>query len=240
MSKITDNGNVVKYILFPTLFISFIGIFIFEAVRLPLALYVVMGLWSLNAYRDKKYQEEIYGIRKGVLKDYIIGGSIGVGFLILFAIAPFFALLSPAIPLSVSSDIRFMIIVILAPLLEESWRSATMGYIRDIYKTSFAKTNVIQAIGFGALHVLVYGLGFSAYDQWTQVYGTFLAISGSLVGAVSFGLVSGFMMEKFKGIVPSIGAHQVINFWLVQSGLVVISVSLPLIKNMVLLIASII
>lgn len=218
------NGNVIKYILFPALVLCFIGIFIIPEVRLALALYVGMGLWSLNAYRNKAYQEEVYGIGKKVFVYYVIGGTIGVVFLVLQAIVPSFALLTPTLSLSVSEDIRWAIIVLLAPLLEEVWRSATIGYIREIYKPKkFWKVNLSQAVIFGLLHTLVYGLAFGAYSRWADVFGTFNAISGSILAAVSFGLISGYLMNKFKDIVPSIAAHQVINFWIVSQGLIVVS-----------------
>lgn len=221
--KLLENGNVVKFLLFPTLFGSFIGLFIFIQVRLALALYLAMGMWTLNAYKRKEYQEEVYGMKKGVIKNWIIGLMIGGIFLVISSIFPSLSLLTPSLSLSVSEDIRFAIIVLLAPIAEELWRSATIAYIREIYKwKQFWKTNLAQSLGFGALHTLVYGLAFSAYDKWIEVYGVFTAIGGSLLTAVAFGLASGYMMEKFKDVIPSIGAHQIINFWLIKAGLVVV------------------
>lgn len=222
--KILENGRVVKWIIFPTILVCLIGLFIFPDIRLAMGLYLVLTLFSLNAYRQKPYQEEIYGIKKGVFKKYLLGLGIGGGFLVLSAVAPSFSLLTPALSLSVSKDIRFFIIVILAPFAEEIWRSSVIGYIKDIYKPrSFWKANLGQAIPFSALHTLVYGLVFSAYDKWIEVYGAFSAISGSLMAALVFALISGYLMEKTGDVVPSIGAHQIINWWLVTKGLIVVS-----------------
>lgn len=222
--KILENGKVVRWIIFPTIMVSLIGLFIFPDIRMAMFLYLILTLFSLNAYRNKTYQEEIYGIRRGVFKRYLLGLGVGGVFLILSAIAPAFSLLTPALSLSISAQIRWAIIVILAPFSEEIWRSAVIGYIKDIYKpTSFWKVNVPQAGAFSSLHALVYGLVFSAYDKWIELYGAFTAISGSLIAAFVFGLVSGYMMEKTKGVIPSIGAHQIINWWLVTEGLVVVA-----------------
>jgi len=229
-NKLLNNGRVVKFIIFPTLIVSLIGLFIFPEIRLALALYVALNLFSLNAYRQKPYQEEIYGISKGVFKKYLLGLGIGGGFLILSAVVPSFSLLTPTLSLSVSEDIRWAIIVILAPLCEEVWRSSTIGYIRDIYKPKkFWKVNVGQAGIFMLLHTLVYGVAFNAYDSWIQVYGAFGAITGSLLATFVFGLISGYIMNKSKCIVPSIGAHQVINWWLVSKGMVIFASFLVLI-----------
>lgn len=222
------NGRVVRWLIFPTLILSLLGLFIFPPIRLALALYVALGIWSLNAYRQKQYQEEIYGIRKGFFVKYLWGLGIGGAFLLISYIAPSFSLLTPTLSLSVSEDIRWAIIVILAPIAEEYFRSATMGYIRDIYKSKFWTTNIFQAIIFALLHTLVYGVALNAYDKWIDVYGAFGAVAGSLVAAFAFGLLSGYMMEKFKDIVPSIGSHQIINFWLVSKGMVVVAYTLSL------------
>lgn len=230
MSKKEENGRVVKYLIFPTLVASLIGMFIFPPIRLALALYVALGVWSLNAYRQKAYREEVYGIKKGIFKKLFIGYGIGGVFLLVSYIAPSFSLLTPSLSLSVLEDIRWAIIVILAPIVEEYFRSATIGYIKDIYKyKKFWMINIYQAIIFALLHTLVYGVALEAYDKWIEVYGGFYAISGSLLAAFTFGLVSGFLMNKFKDIVPSIGAHQIINFWLVHEGLVVVMYILSLI-----------
>lgn len=231
MGNKKDNDKVLKFLIVPLMFVSFLGLFVYPPLRLAFGLYLVMSLWALNAYRLATYKEEIYGIRKKIVRNYLIGLGVGGGFLLLSVISPSFSLLTPTLSFSVSEDIRWVIIVILAPLVEEVWRSSTMGYIRDIYKTKFRTTNIIQALMFAALHTLVYGLAFNAYDTWVGVYGGFYAIGGSLLAAFIFGLISGYMMEKFQDIIPSIGAHQIINFWLVREGLIVIANLLPLIIN---------
>ena len=222
-----DNGKVLKWIIFPSLFISFIGLFIIPELRLAFALYFGMSIWSVNAYRQKEYQEEIYGIKQGFLEfifiKYPAGIIGGIFFLFISSLIPAFSLLTPTLSLSVAEDIRGFIIIIMAPYIEEPWRAATLGYLRDIYKISFAKANVIQSLGFGAIHVLVYGLAFGAYDKWVDVYGGFAAISGSLAAAVVFGLISGYVMERKKDITYSLAGHQTINFWLFNEGLVAVA-----------------
>lgn len=234
-SKKKENGRVVKWILFPSLLASFVGLFLFPPIRLALALYLAMGIWSLNAYRQKAYQEEVYGIKKkGLLTQIFLGIGLSIAFLILSAISPAFSLLTPALSLTISEDIRWAIIVLLAPLMEECWRSATKGYIQDIYRWKFWKLNIAQAFLFMILHGLVYGIGFNAYDRWIQVWGSFLAIFGSLLAAFIFGLLSGYLMEKTKSVIPSIFAHIGVNFYLVSKGMIVIISILVLITKIFL------
>jgi len=232
MGNKKENSLVVKLLLFPTLVISFILFFIYPPDRLAFGLYLIMGIWALNAYRQSTYQEEVYGIKKGFIKNYVWGIAIGGVFLIVTSLVPTFSLLAPSFSFSVSSDVRFFIIVILAGIMEECWRSSTIAYIKDIYKPkSFLVTNVSQAGIFSGLHVLVYGLVLGMFTTWFEAFGVIPSILGSLLAAFVFGMVSGYMMEKFDDIIPSIAAHQTINFWLVKEGFVVVALGLLTIKH---------
>ena len=228
-----ENGRVIKYLLFPSLVISFILLFIYPPDRLAFGLYLAMGLWSLNAYMNKNYKEEVYGIKNRIFTKYIWGLAIGGAFLVASAVVPTFSLLVPSFSLSVSTDVRTFIIIALAPLCEEIFRSSTIGYIKEIYKTKkFWIVNIFQALIFASLHTLVYGLVMNSYLSWFEVFGTFYAIAGSLLAAFVFGLVSGYMMEKFDDVVPSIAAHQIINFWIIREGILVVALGLIVIKKL--------
>jgi len=185
-------------------------------------LYLIMDGYALFIFSQKKYEEEIFGVKSEFAAPLFVGVGTGIGFLILSALSPAFSLLTPTLSFSVSADVRWFIIVIMAPIIEELWRSSTLGLLEETYRMSFLKRNTVQAIAFALLHLFVYGVAFGAYDSWIEVYGATMAIAGSLFAAFAFGWISGFMMTKFKNIVPSMLSHGVINFYLVSRGLIVI------------------
>lgn len=221
--KKKENGRVIKFFIVPTLLISFLLAFSVAELRVAGILYVVMDLYALFIFSQPRYKEEIFGISSNILAPLVIGVGTGIGFLILTIISPIFSLLTPTIPFTVSEDVRFFIIVIIAPLAEESWRSATIGLIREIYRTKINIAIVISAILFAALHLGVYGIGFGALQTWLGLYGQFTAIVGFLFVALLFGLLAGYMNKTFNTILPATIAHIIINFWLVTKGLVIIS-----------------
>ena len=217
-------NRVVKWIVIPLLFVAFLFTFTVPDLRSVGILYTVMGGYILFIFSLSRFKEELIGIRNRYFGQILVGLVAGIGFLVLSAISPVFSLLTPVISLSVAEDLRFLVIVIMAPLLEEPWRAATIALIRDVYKSSFTKAMIISAILFGLLHLFVYGVLLSGYDTWIQAYGAVKVISGSLLAAVIFGVLSGLLIKRYKSILPSLIAHVIINFVIFsKSGLVVVS-----------------
>ena len=230
VKKHKENSRVVKFIIAPTMAISFLMAFVIPEFRTVGALYFLMATFSLVIFSLKRFKEEVIGIKKGIAQPLFIGAGTALGFFILSKIAPSFSLLTPTISLAISEDVRFFVIVLLAPWIEEAWRSAVIGFIEDVYKPKkFWITNLAQSSLFSGLHVLVYGVALAAYAKWIEAFGALNAVLGSLIAALAFGLISGYMMKKFKNIIPSGVAHMIINFILIAAGLIVVAFILPLI-----------
>jgi len=223
-SKKKENGRVVKFVIAPSMAVSFLMAFVIPSFRTVGALYFLMATFSLVVFSLKRFEKEVIGIKKEIAMPLFIGAGTAIGFFLISKLIPSFSLLTPTLSLSISQDIRFFVIVILAPWIEEAWRSAVIGFIDDVYKPKkFWKTNLAQSTMFSSLHTLVYGLALAAYTNWFEVFGAFNAIFGSLMAALAFGLLSGFMMKKFGNIIPSGIAHQIINFILVSVGMIVVA-----------------
>lgn len=211
--------NVIRIFLIPSMIISFIFMFLSGLERAGF-LYFSIAIFSIAIFSFKGYQDGVYGAKFKLVA--FAGLGIGVAFLVLSAISPAFSLLTPTISLSVDTSFRVFVIIALAPIIEECWRSAMFGLLNRWYKMGFWGNNITQAIVFSAIHITAYGVFLGAFDSLISLYGGILAISGSLLSAFVFGLISGWMMEKFDNIVPSQIAHAVINFWMVQSALIVV------------------
>lgn len=224
-NKVKENNLVIKIFLIPTLFVAFILTFIVEELRTVGILYMVMDAFALFIFSQKKYQEEVIGIKSQFVAPLFVGVGTAVAFLILKRLSPAFSLLTPAIALSVAENLRFFVIVILAPVAEECWRSSVIGLIEDTYnlKKRFWITNSVQGSIFAMIHILIYGVVLGAYDSWVQVYGAVAFISGALFAAFLFGIVSGYLMRKFQNVTPSLVSHLTINFYLYSVGLIVLS-----------------
>ena len=181
-----------------------------------------MAGYIIYTYSLSKFQDNVIGLRfdgKGIF----VGVIIGIAFMLIHKLIPVFALGMPSLPLSLTNDVRAFIIVLMAPILEESWRSSVIGQIVDIYNVSPAKANLIQAPIFSALHFLAYGLVLGSYDKWIEIYGAFVAISGLFIAALIAGYLFGWLMIKTKNVLPSQVGHGIINGVLWTSGYAVFS-----------------
>ena len=221
-----ENDRLVRWFLYPTLIVNLLIMVTIEPYRTAGFIYLVLAGFTLIIFSTKRFQAKVIGVKTGVLE---IFGAFGVGigtlivFFIVSRVAPFFSIFTPTLPYAVGSDIRTFIIIFLAPITEELWRSSMLGSFMDIYKAKFWRANIFQAVVFALLHILAYGVFLGALAHWSEVYGSFYAISGSLLMALSFGLFSGWLMHKYKNVIPSIVSHMAINFWLVAQGLIIIS-----------------
>lgn len=184
--------------------------------------YFAIFLFVAFVYVTPAFRDNLAGFRfdKWVV---ILGISIPVGYVILSSIFPTFSLLTPAISLSVDAGFKYFIILFVAPLGEEYFRSASFAFIYKNFKVNFITANIIQATLFALVHVSAYGIGLKAYDSFIQLWGALTAISMALLSAFVFGFISGIAINQTNNIVPSQIAHFSVNAWLVRKGLYVAS-----------------
>ncbi len=226
VTKKKSIDRAMRWFIVPGAIISMIFLFI-DSLRKAGFVYFVLSLFIIFIYGQKAYRKNLNGFTWN--KTAFFGLLVAVAFLILSYISPAFSLLTPVISLSVATSLRYFIIWALAPDLEEHWREGFIAFLKKHYpKLTFNMINLIQAIIFAAIHVTAYGVFLDAYDTLSQLYGGVLAISGSLVAAAFFGVISGYMMKKWKNTAPSMIAHSTINFWLTHTGLIVVASLLSL------------
>jgi len=234
----SENGYVIKYFLVPSIIVSLLLMIGLEQARLAGFIYFVFALFSVYVLGLERFQEDVYGLKKEFFAPLVVGVGTAVAFFVISSILPFFSLLTPSLPASVAANIRWFIIAFLAPVIEESWRSAMVGFLKKTYNLPFGfRVNIIQATIFSLAHITAYGIALGAYSHWIEAYGAIAAVSGSFLAAGTFGFLSGLMMNKFKNILPSIIAHIGINsIMLAQGYVIVMSIVAPLINHVTSLI----
>lgn len=228
-----------KWVIIPLLFISAFVAFTIPSLLIAGLLYILMILISAFTYFVPAFKEEVIGLRKGVGRPLVIGSILASAFFLLQELVPGFSILIPNISYSVSSNLRAFVIIGIAPLAEELFRSATIAFLKETFRKKdwnikFSVVNISQALLFALLHSAVYGVAFDSYSFWFQVVGSFIAILGSIISAFVFGLISGYIMEKTNNILPSIIAHGIINFVVLSktNALVVVATEfIPIILN---------
>ena len=134
-------------------------------------------------------------------KDVLIGAGVGFGYVLLSSILPaFFSLGQPKF-LGIEQATAFIIVAVLAPLLEELFFS---GAIRNVLVQLNVKpitTAVLVALAFAAFHAYAFTAGFYA------------SVQSPFVGAFLFSILMSATLIMFQtnNLLTSVTAHSVVN-----------------------------
>jgi membrane protease YdiL (CAAX protease family) len=216
-----EDNNPIVWISGISVFLSLLLYVVYPPLRGATAIYGAMSLVSLFFYTNPAFQSYLIGIpRKKFLSTLLIGVGAGLGFVILPKIIPGLSMGLPVLPASVESSMKWIIICIFAPFVEEiATRGALLGFIKYLGRNNHSNNKIIwiaiisQAVFFMLLHALAYAVGWYQAPTWLGSLGLFSAVIGSLLVAFLFAIIMGFLVSR-KGInslVTSIVSHYIVN-----------------------------
>lgn len=130
--------------------------------------------------------------------DVALGFLLGIVFIYISVLSPAIAFGLPNFGLSLGDFPRFIVVGILAPLIEEIlFRGAILGLLR-IWGVNVYLAIVIQAILFSLYHLVAYG-------------GSIADASGAFLGAALFGTIAGLITYYRMTLTDSIIMHSLFN-----------------------------
>lgn len=224
----SDKVNRVVLILIALFsIVNLIMIIIVPDTAKATAIYFFVAIMCWVGYNTALLQDTIIGIPKGnVIKSLLIGIAIGAGFFVINQVIPYFAIGIPEL-LTVASNIRWFIIVGLAPLGETIlFEGLIFAIFRDpdLAGLSDVKANLIKSILFAMTHSLAYGLIFGVLLRWIDVFNSYYAVIGLFISAFLVSMVFGYIITR-KGLDSLIipwTSHTLINLTLVSLSIVYI------------------
>lgn len=220
-----DNQILIKWFLFPFLIINGLIMTIIPSFRSAGMIYLFLGLLSWVLYYTPTFQDNLIGIRKGtIFKSILAGIGIWLGVWIINRIAPALALGYPSLPASISEDMKWFIIVIIAPIMETIiFDGALLSTLIDLYKLPELGANAIKSGIFAVFHFLAYGIYLGAYAQWAEVFGGVNAILGLLIAAFSASMIFGWVVRRdgIKSLLAAMIGHGLINNSLFAKAIVI-------------------
>jgi len=152
--------------------------------------------------------------RKDIFIGLLFGGAvIGLNILGLFSMA-----LPPVASVLATNAGRFLAIVLIAPVIEESLFRGVLLALGSENTKSFLFANGMQAAIFGLFHLAVYS---GIFLEQFSLKGA-LVVGGAFISAIIFGFAAGFVAKKTNNLLPVIIGHSMINLWLVAGTLVII------------------
>lgn len=136
-------------------------------------------------------------------KETMIGLGIGFVFLFLNYFVPKFSLVLgvPDVPYSLGDFGKFMVIVIIAPIMEELLFRGVLTHFLSVLTKPFVAI-VLQGLLFGVFHY--------------TAYGSFSGMNVAFVGAALFGIGIGWLSVRLNNLFPGIIIHAMVNLslWL--------------------------
>src|SRR3990167_5546543 len=213
-TKKPELDKQLKYFLYPAMAFNIILTIINKDYRDAGVgyVYIALGIITYLTYFSPTIQSKIVGIPKNAFKGLFIGVFAAIVFLFIGNAIPGFSILIPAVPFSILQSVRGFIVIGIAPIMEEdAFRSGLLAALQAVYGFSVATAITIQAILFTIYHFLAYGIFLGSLNNLTELVGATNAISGLLISALLFGIVSGFIAYKFKNMIILKVMHMIIN-----------------------------
>lgn len=234
MAEKKENGRVLA-VLMGFIFILAILWATNPPAKDALGAYLIFGGVTWFVYRFSSFKDKLIGI-----KTSNVGVSLGWallfvgGFWILTKIFPGFSLGLPLTPQAIGDNLRFVIVIIFAGIIEElTFRGAILGYFRSlsIFKNKFYLANIFQALLFAVAHLTAYATNFYDYPSFTEGMTAFNANIASFGAAFIFGIGMGFLVSrpKISNMISAIVAHSLTNLIIYTGFSVIIGVVIPLI-----------
>ena len=218
----TENNNVIK-VGFGFLFLLVFLYVINPLSSRALTIYFFLTLASIFVYRSGEFQQSLIGTGKRNLgRSIFYGLLLGAIFILVTKFIPGFSLGVPTLPQAVSDELKFLIIVFIAPVVETLFfPGALLGYVRIFKPTkrNIILAVIIQAIAFSLFHVGAYIAGFEALPSLGDA---FIAISSNFTtffAAFVFATISALFVlrDGIKNLVFIGVFHFIINLFIYTS-----------------------
>lgn len=188
-------------------FLFILGLFftINPPTREPLGIYIAILVIGLTVYVLKQYRSFLIGFSgKNITASLVFAVLLGGGYYLATRLIPGFSLGLPLLPNAISDQLKFFIVVIVAPFVETiAIQGALLGYLQSITNKTVAVVG--QALVFSVFHLAAYIAGFYSLPN--------LGVGLSAVSANLSGFLAAFIFALIAGIVVMMNGIK--NLWFV-------------------------
>lgn len=181
------------------------------------ALFIYIAFFAVTAftYLFAPFKSNLIGLEiKGLsaLRSVLYGATFGFGFWVITRLVPGASIGLPLLPGAISDQLRFFVIVFLAPIAEELvFRGAILGFFRK--KKNLTYAIVISSLLFSLAHLGAYVSGIYNYPTFVEGLSAFNANIGAFLAAFTFGAISAWFVSKngIKNLLFSMVFHALLN-----------------------------
>ena len=195
----SENNNVIRLIFALAFLLAFLFV-INPLTRTALGIYLFFLVVSYLVYSSSVYQNVLIGLSKrNIGRSLIWAAILGGSFYILTKFFPGFSLGLPILPNAISDQLKFFIVVGVAPIVETiMFQGALFAYVREFNpsKSRMLWAVIIQAFAFALFHIGAYVSGFYTYPTFTEGLSAIGANISSFIAAFAFAFLAGIFVIR--------------------------------------------
>lgn len=167
-------------------------------------------------YGGQEYQGELSNFKsKGAVISIFYGFVATILFFIATRFIPGLSLAFPSLPNAIADSLRFFLVVVVAPPAEEIFfRGTLLAFFRQIFPRSKHIPVWLQAIAFSLFHLGAYIVGFYQLPDLITGLGAFYANISVFIVAITFGLISGYVITYGKNTKKNLWFSTIFHFGL--------------------------
>ena len=201
MAQSSQTGiKIVKRIIIGlAMFLAFLGA-ISPNTRTAVFINLTFLIIAYIIYSTKEYKDEVSTYRtKGALIAVFYGASATILFFIATRFIPGLSLAFPSVPGAIADSLKFFLVVIVAPFVEEVFfRGGMLSFFQNISPKAKHWPVWAQASAFSLWHLTAFIVGFYMLPDVASGFSSFLANFSVFFMAFSFGLISGYVVSNGK------------------------------------------
>ena len=170
-------------------------------------------------YTAREYQDDLIGITKGNILPSIGYGIVFTFFFFLITlVVPGMSLGFPSLPASIGDNLKFFLVVIVAPVTESLFFcGALYAWFSNFDNTPSKKKKwvaiILTALLFSLWHISAYISGIYLYPDFVSGMSAFMANISAFIVAFLFMLITGWFITRdgIKNLVFGIIFHMGLN-----------------------------
>lgn len=191
---------------------------------------------SFIVYSAREYTDDTIGVRDNSLEAAGWGILATLAFFVITLVVPGMSIGFPSLPASISDQLKFFLVVIVAPIVETIFfQGALLAYVSNfdqtINKKKIWRAVVAQALLFSIFHVGAYVSGFYQYPGFTEGFTAIAANISAFIVAFLFALIAGWIVTRdgIRNLVFVVVFHLGLNLVAYSLAVAVFLVGLPII-----------
>jgi len=218
-SSIATKGTPTRIFIVGLLVVLMLLWILNPPARSAVGINIIFLIIAFVIYYAREYEDDRIEIgRKNILPSIGYGILATAFFFIITLLVPGMSIGYPSLPASISDNLKFFLVVIVAPLAESIFFNGALyawfnNFDGTIDKRKKWRAIIFTAFLFSIFHISAYVAGFYQYPGFTEGMSAVMANLSGFIVAFLFMMVTGYIVTRdgIKNLVFAIVFHFLLN-----------------------------